>query len=117
MSFCGIRLKPVLAADNFWGLAALLWIGSGLMRAFGGLEKGSGFYLSSPFFWLKMALWVGVFVLELYPMIRLIQVRVRQEQTLPETQARLFARLSYLELLLVVAMIFCASAMARGYGF
>lgn len=28
------------AADGVWGLAALLWISTGLWRAFGGLEKG-----------------------------------------------------------------------------
>ncbi len=28
------------AADSAWGLAALLWLGTSLWRAFGGLEKG-----------------------------------------------------------------------------
>src|SRR5689334_5097794 len=30
----------VLFADNFWGVAALLWLATGLTRAFGGLERG-----------------------------------------------------------------------------
>ena len=54
-------LRRLFAADNFWGLAALLWIGTGLMRAFGGLEKGTSYYLHNPMFWVKMALFGLVF--------------------------------------------------------
>ncbi len=43
-------LRRLFAADNAWGLAALLWIGTGLLRAFGGLEKGAQFYLHSRLF-------------------------------------------------------------------
>jgi putative membrane protein len=38
-------LRRLLAADTVWGIAAALWIATGLLRAFGGLEKGSQFYL------------------------------------------------------------------------
>jgi putative membrane protein len=38
-------LNDVFTADSFWGIAALLWIVTGLWRAFGGLEKGSDYYL------------------------------------------------------------------------
>lgn len=36
-------LRRLLAADNVWGIAAVLWIATGLLRAFGGLEKGTEF--------------------------------------------------------------------------
>src|SRR4030095_10077323 len=49
-------LREVFKADNIWGLAALLWIATGLWRAFGGLEKGSHYYLHSNNFFLKMCL-------------------------------------------------------------
>src|SRR5438477_88488 len=39
-------LARLFAADNLWGVAALLLVATGLLRAFGGLEKGSAFYLS-----------------------------------------------------------------------
>src|SRR5947207_6023798 len=52
------EIKRLLAADTVWGIAAALWIVTGLLRAFGGLEKGSQFYLQSPLFWTKMALFV-----------------------------------------------------------
>ncbi|HRF81974.1 MAG TPA: DUF2214 family protein, partial [Flavobacteriales bacterium] len=38
-------LAAVFHADNWYGLAAMLWIGTGLVRAFGGLEKGTAYYL------------------------------------------------------------------------
>ena len=45
-----------------WGVAALLWLVTGLLRAFGGLEKGTQFYLTSNLFWVKMTLF-GIIVL------------------------------------------------------
>jgi uncharacterized membrane protein len=33
------RLSTVFAADSLWGLAALLWIGTGVWRAFGGASR------------------------------------------------------------------------------
>src|ERR1041385_7129951 len=38
-------LRRVFYADSWWGIAAVLWIDTGLVRAFGGYEKG-GFGLS-----------------------------------------------------------------------
>jgi putative membrane protein len=82
-------LQRLFAADNVWGIAAGLWIVTGLLRAFGGLEKGSQFYLQSPLFWIKMALFVAVIVLEIRPMITFIRwrrtsvaerFRIRQER-------------------------------------
>lgn len=34
-------LLRVLAADTWWGIAALVWVATGLVRAFAGLEKGA----------------------------------------------------------------------------
>jgi putative membrane protein len=53
----------LLAADNLWGAAALLWIASGLARVFVG-GKETSFYTHNGFFWLKMALFGTVFALE-----------------------------------------------------
>src|SRR6266508_2832616 len=51
-------LGRVFHADAWWGIAAVLWIGTGLGRAFGGLEKGSTYYLQNHLFLTKMALLV-----------------------------------------------------------
>ncbi len=112
-------LRRVFYADNWWGIAALMWLATGLARAFAGLEKGTAYYLHNHVFWAKMGLFLVIFILELRPMLTLIRWRRqvhRGEQ--PETQAAgQFARLSVLEAGLVVLIAMAATAIARGYGF
>ena len=40
-------LGAVFHADNWYGVAAILWVVTGLLRAYGGLEKGSAYYLEN----------------------------------------------------------------------
>src|SRR5262249_1343472 len=68
-------LRRVFASDNVWGVAALLWLVTGLLRTFGGLEKGGAFYLHSTLFWVKMGLFVAVVLLEIVPMVTFIRWR------------------------------------------
>src|SRR3989442_7734319 len=37
-------LRRVFYADTWWGIAAVLWIGTGLLRAFGGDDESSHYY-------------------------------------------------------------------------
>lgn len=110
--------RRLLAADTVWGLAAALWIVTGLFRAFGGLEKGSQFYLQSPLFWTKMALFVTVIILEIWPMVTFIRWRrVLRRGEMPDTsRARALYLVNHVEMALVVLMVFVASFMARGFG-
>lgn len=112
-------LNEVFKADNLWGLAALLWISTGLWRAFGGLEKGSHYYLHSKTFITKMALFLLVFVIEIKPMVTLIQWRIKKSknETIDFSSARSLARLSHIELGLLAIIVFLATAMARGLGY
>ena len=105
-------------ALGWWGVAAILWIGTGLARAFGGFEKGSFYYLHNHFFWAKMALLAAILILELRPMIALIQWRrVAARDGVPDTRAaRRFAQISFIQAGLVVLMVLAATGMARGYG-
>ncbi len=106
----------VLVADNFWGLAAGLWIVTGLARAFGGVEKSADFYLYNGFFWIKMGLFLLVFMLETAPMATFIQWRmVRRKGGSPDTRkAAWLVRVNDAETVLVVLIPFVAAAMARG---
>jgi len=112
-------LRRLLAADNVWGIAALLWIVTGLLRAFGGLEKGADFYLRSPLFWTKMALFLVVLLLEIRPMATFIRWRIRlgRGEAIDTGAARTLYTLNHVELAIVVVMVFVASLMARGVGF
>jgi len=61
--------KRLLAADDAWGVAAVLWIATGLARVFYG-GKETDFYWRNGFFWVKLALFALIFVLELRPMVK-----------------------------------------------
>lgn len=114
----GPGLRTVFFADAMWGLAALLWISTGLWRAFGGIEKGSSYYLGSTAFWIKMSLLLGVLILEIRPMLTLIRWRMafRDGDEPDLSLAPALARISVVQAGLVVAMAFAATAMARGIG-
>ncbi len=109
--------RRLLQADNVWGLAALLWITTGLFRAFGRLEKTPDFYLRNGFFWVKMALFVLVLALEIHPMLTFIRWRIaRSRGGSPVAGANLglLIRLNDLEAAIVLLIPFTAAVMARG---
>jgi putative membrane protein len=110
--------RRLFAADNLWGVAAALWLVTGLLRAFAGLEKGSAFYLGSALFWTKMALFVSVTALEIHPMLAMIRWRRdRGAGRTPDTSsARKLYLISHIEMALVVVIVFVAGFMARGFG-
>jgi putative membrane protein len=109
-------LRRVIAADAAWGIAALIWISTGIARAFGGLEKGTGYYLNQPAFHVKMGLLLVILLLEISPMIGLGRWRkALRTGTAPDTgAAAAYSRISYVQAALVVLMVFAATAMARG---
>ena len=111
-------LRRLFAADTVWGIAAVLWLLTGLLRAFGGLEKGSAFYLGSRSFWLKMALFVLIVALEIRPMVTFMRWRAGLRRGLPPdtSGARGLYRVNHIEMALVVLMVFVAAFMARGFG-
>jgi putative membrane protein len=114
-------LRRVFYADSLWGLAALLWISTGLVRAFAGLEKGTAYYLASNAFWIKMGLLIVVILLEIWPAVTLVNWRIRLARggvgSVDTRPSKTFATISTVQAALVVAMVFTATAMARGLGF
>ena len=120
-----LRLTPspetlgrVFRADSCWGLAAFLWITTGLWRLLGGLEKGTGYYLQNRFFLAKMGLLGLILLLEISPMTTLVGWRrIVSRGAMPDTsRAMKLAWISYLQAGLVLLMVFAATAMARGMG-
>ena len=111
-------LRRVLRSDAWWGIAALLWVGTGLPRLLMGTEKATAYYLSNQAFWLKMVLFVLIFLLELGPIVALSQwQRALAKGQVPETRlADRFATTSRVQLILLLMILFTATAMARGYG-
>lgn len=115
-------LRRAFRSDGFWGLAALLWLATGLWRWFAGLEKPSGYYLSNPVFHAKLGLFILIVAIEVWPAITLIRWRrsfsagESAERLMNSGGARRIALLSHIEALMVVAVVFLAVAMARGFG-
>src|SRR6185436_9560172 len=99
-----------------------LWLGTGLWRMIGGLEKAREYYEVNYIFVLKMGLFVLIFALEVWPMIILIRWRkhlragasVDAFASVPI--ARKIATISHVQALVLVLMILAAVSMARGYG-
>jgi putative membrane protein len=102
--------RRLFLADNVWGFAALFWLGTGLARAFLGIEKGWQFYMFNGFFWVKMGLFAVVIALELLPMITLIRWRMGQSGG-PSPQT--LARINDVEIGVTLLIPFAAAAMAR----
>ena len=107
--------KRLLAADNAWGIAAALWIATGLGRVFFG-GKEPGFYWRNGFFWTKLALFGVIFALELMPMMTFVRVRSarRRRIPLPRLSIEAYRLINTVEIGLVVAIVFVAAFMARG---
>ena len=117
------HLKRAFTADAWWGIAAGLWITSGLWRWGAGTEKDPGYYMSNHAFFAKMGLFVLIFALEIYPMVTLIRWRGRMRRegtsvdfTALRATATRISTISYAQCLIIIVMVLAAVAMARGYG-
>ncbi|AHI63579.1 DUF2214 family protein [Burkholderia thailandensis] len=112
-------LPDVFKADAIWGVSALVLITTGIVRAFGGFEKGGDYYLHAPLFHLKMGALALILVLELAPMTGLIRWRVSARRgMLPDlARAPAYARIGHVQAMLVAVIVLAATGMARGVGF
>ncbi len=111
--------RRVLMADNLWGISAAILLITGGLRAFGGYEKGTDYYLHQPLFHLKMTLFILILLLEVAPMLALIKWRIMlvRGSAIDTGRAKLFARFSHVEALLVLLMVIAATGMTRGVAF
>ncbi|MDQ6635760.1 MAG: DUF2214 family protein [Gemmatimonadota bacterium] len=114
-------LSRAFAADTWWGIAAGLWILTGVGRLFGGTEKATSYYLHNHLFLTKMLLLLVILALETWPMIALLRLRkLRGRGALDAAShgetARRIATISMIEAVVVAVMVGLAVAMARGYG-
>ena len=111
-------LRQLFYADTWWGVAAVIWIASGLWRLLGGLEKGTEYYLHNYLFWVKMGCLALILILEIAPMTGLIRWRrtAARREVVDTSRANRFAVISMIQAVLVVLMVLAATGMARGYG-
>jgi uncharacterized membrane protein len=108
-------IKRALTADAWWGIAAGVWIITGLWRLLAGTEKATGYYLANHAFYAKMGMLLAILALEVWPMLTLIRWRTGKAEPHARDVGRIEV-ISYVECALVIAMVFAAVAMARGLG-
>ena len=108
-------LRRAYAGDAWWGVAAALWLTTGVWRLFGHTEKSTSYYVGNQVFRLKITLFVCVVLLELWPMLTLIKWRGRKAEPNARDAHRMEI-ISYVECAIVIAIVLAAVSMARGFG-
>jgi putative membrane protein len=111
--------KRIQICDRWYGIFAAAVLIVGFLRVFY-FEKGYAFYAASPFFHAKLALFILVGLLSIYPTVRFIKWRRQtREGSAPTVSAREYKRIMVAlraEMLLLLGVALCASLMARGVG-
>ena len=112
--------RRILIADIVAGAAAGVVLLVGVFRVLM-FEKGVSYYLHSTPFLAKMALFVTVALLSIYPTIEFLTwIKPLKEGRVPvlsERKVRLLRMIIHCELAGVVLLILCAALMARGIGY
>jgi putative membrane protein len=111
------ELNPMSArrlafADMVVGLSAGVLLVVGLLRVFY-FEKGAAFYFGNAAFIAKMALFVAVALLSIYPTVKFLSWRKKAPDAASVPAIR---RVLHLELIGVVLILLFAALMARGIG-
>ncbi|KQU78607.1 hypothetical protein ASE08_03325 [Rhizobacter sp. Root16D2] len=111
--------KRIALADRWYGIFAGLLLIVGFVRA-AHFEKGWSFYAHSPFFHLKLTLFVLVGLLSIYPTVRFIRwgpaLKAGRAPEITEREHRLISRLLAVQMTLLVLIVVSASLMAHGVG-
>jgi putative membrane protein len=114
-----IEAKRLALADRWYGIFAAVLLIAGFTRAFA-YEKGIHFYLHSPFFHLKLSLFVAIGLLSIYPTVRFMrwrpEIQAGRAPQVSESQYRVISRVLSLQMVLLVVLLLSASLMANGVG-
>jgi len=112
--------RSVVRMDMVYGIAATVLLIVGFVRVFY-TEKGEAYYFASGTFLGKLALFIIVGLLSIYPTVKFLGWRkALREQRLPDFDAgtrRRVRMLIHIELTLIFVIILLAIMMARGIGF
>jgi murein DD-endopeptidase MepM/ murein hydrolase activator NlpD len=108
-------LRRAFVGDAWWGVAAGVWLVTGLWRLIGGTEKSPAYYAANHVFYLKITLFLVIVALEIWPMMTLMRWRTKRDAPNARDAGRIEV-ISYVQCALVVAIVLAAVSMARGYG-
>jgi len=60
-------ITRVFTADSWWGIAAIVWLVTGLWRLLASTEKSTSYYLGNHVFYGKMIMFATVLAIEFSP--------------------------------------------------
>jgi uncharacterized membrane protein len=106
--------RRVFVGLAWWGAAVGAWLVTGLWLLFTSTERSTSSYFAEPAFLLKAALVVALVGLEVWPMKTLIRWRIEKRAPEPRDAGRIEI-ISYLQCVLVLAIVLASVAMAHGY--
>jgi len=106
--------RRLALTDAVVGMSAALVLAVGLLRVFY-FEKGAAYYFHNGAFLAKLALFLLVAALSIYPTLRFLAWR--KGAAVDAEDVRRVRKLVHLELLGVVFILLFAALMARGIGF
>lgn len=113
------ELRRLKRLDGMYGLFALLTLASGVARLLFG-AKGSAFYLSNPVFHTKISLFVLAGLLSIYPTVQYFRwadaIHADSRLRPPADKVARVRMLIVIQFVLLAAIPFAASLMARGIG-
>ncbi len=108
--------RRIQRVDLWYGISAGLLVAVGLLRVFF-FEKGAPFYAANLMFWIKMALFVIVGLLSIYPTIRYIKwnpiLAENKSPVILDAEYKNIRLLLLMEMIGLVLILFAAPAMAR----
>lgn len=111
--------RRIQRVDLVYGIAAGVMVAAGLLRVYF-FEKGPNYYFGNHIFWTKMALFVIVGLLSVYPTIRYIKwnplLAENKSPEIPEREYKNIRLLLWLEVAGLLLILFAAPLMARGIG-
>ena len=108
--------RRIQRVDLWYGISAGLLVAVGLLRVFY-FEKGAAFYAANFMFWIKMALFVIVGLLSIYPTICYIKwnptLAENRSPEILDAEYKNIRLLLSLEIMGLALILFAAPAMAR----
>ncbi|MEM7563984.1 MAG: DUF2214 family protein [Pseudomonadota bacterium] len=108
--------RRIQRADRVLGVAALLLLVIGFLRVIY-FEKGADYYFSNLFFQMKLGFFFAAAVLSVHPSLQYMRWgRIEQEVETDPAMVLKLKKIIHWELILMAAMMLCASLMAKGFG-
>lgn len=111
--------KRIQRADRAYGLMAVLLLIFGFLRVFY-FEKGADYYFSNIYFLAKLAVFIIVGLVSIYPTITYLrwsrEIKQGVAPTFSETDSIRLRKFLHYQLIGIGIVTFCASMMAKGFG-